>query len=168
MFTGNSMSTKILDICNLTMHVSELDEQGPKAELGVGDDNNDKALQKASAHFLPQSGHPFFVRMVLVETESLVGSSVHEVVTLTCNAVEVRPEQLVRPSLGQALSLVSFFRGERSVQRTVPISSVNSSHCLLWNKPLWPTIRSRPALYFLGNSDFIHGDVWVMLPLLHL
>jgi hypothetical protein len=158
------MSTKILDVSLLTINIPVLeDEASLKRQFDGRVSGNNEALEAVCVALKNQKAKPLTVKMVLVETESGLGSSSGEVISSARTAVGLSQDDIIPPSLAQLGSLASFFRGEQDIPRVVPVSKKAGMASVSWKRSSWPQ-PGRPAPVLRYHGEPIHGTVWVMLP----
>ncbi len=163
LFTYGYMSTRILDISSLKIHVPILADEASLRRQFVGQTaGNNEDLDKAYELLVSPTAQPVNIQMVLVETEALVGSLPQEIIAASCDALRISRGALMRPSLAQIGSITSLFRDEPDVQRAVPILEKEKSVCLIWTRTSWPSGK-RPVFRFHDGIP-IHSTLWMMLP----
>jgi len=158
------VSIKILDVSSLTICDSGLSDRASlRHQFTDKTCGNNEELNKAYALLGSVPDCQIIFKMVLVETEPLLGSSPQEIISSACTAIKIPPENLTQPSLGQIGHLASLFDEEEGVQRAIPVI-VNDEEmfCILWKRANWPSPKQ--PVFRCHGRDPIHGNVWMMLP----
>jgi hypothetical protein len=154
----------ILDVAFLTIqvpvleHARSLRNQFERHIAGCEKELDE--IYKKAGHIV---GQPLSLRMVYVESASLIGSPHQDLLYGCCKAIELDMKELVNPSIAQVGAVAELFREEENVQRAIPLKGASGPLTILWQRSEWPGKKSPIIKCHQGESK-IHGCTWMMLP----